>query len=242
MGGRVVRAVGGQRAQYQPLVSALTASTAPADVLKALAEETRASEVYIADLDAITGNGRLSPVLDDLIRRTRSRHAFWIDVGLRSAGSLPSLFDRPDVRPVIGFETAGPEATAAIVQSLPAGGRFAFSLDLRGDELAGDWRAWGLRDARDALGVARRVVEMGARTLIVLDLARVGTGTGTGTNDLLKAIRAEFPDVELIAGGGVKTGADIHRLGEAGADAVLVASALHDGTLARSLAQFRPGS
>jgi phosphoribosylformimino-5-aminoimidazole carboxamide ribotide isomerase len=102
---------------------------------------------------------------------------------------------------------------------------------MRHGELVGDWQAWGLVNDRDALGLARRVVELGVRTLIVLDLARVGTGSGTGTEPLVRAIRGEFPDVELIAGGGVKTWADVDRLGEAGADAVLVASALHDGTL-----------
>ena len=72
---------------------------------------------------------------------------------------------------------------------------------------------------------------MGVRALIVLDLARVGTGTGTGTEPLLRAIRDEFPGVDLIAGGGVRTWADVDRLSEAGASGVLVASAIHDGTL-----------
>ncbi|HEY1191505.1 MAG TPA: HisA/HisF-related TIM barrel protein, partial [Gemmata sp.] len=62
-------------------------------------------------------------------------------------------------------------------------------------------------------------------------LARVGTGTGSGTEPLLRAIRAEFPELDLIAGGGVRTWDDVDRLGEAGATGVLVASALHDGTL-----------
>jgi phosphoribosylformimino-5-aminoimidazole carboxamide ribotide isomerase len=107
----------------------------------------------------------------------------------------------------------------------------AFSIDLRDGELIGDWRGWGLRDAGDSLGLARTVVQMGCGSLIVLDLARVGTGNGCGTDELLRAIRTEFPEIELIAGGGVKSWGDIDRLGKCGADAVLVASALHDGRL-----------
>jgi phosphoribosylformimino-5-aminoimidazole carboxamide ribotide isomerase len=231
MGGRVVRAVGGQRAQYQPLVSALTASCAPVDVLTALVEQANAFEVYIADLDAISGDGIPSPILHDLIEQSQSRQVFWIDVGLRSRESLMRLPYRPDVWPVIASETAGPVATAEIAYSMVKGDQFAFSIDLRGGGLICDWRAWGLRHERDALGLARQVVGLGVRTVIVLDLARVGTGTGTGTEPLLNAIRNEFPTIDLIAGGGVKDWTDVGRLGAAGADAVLVASALHDGTI-----------
>ena len=89
-----------------------------------------------------------------------------------------------------------------------------------------------------AMGVVRRAYDLGYRAFVVLDLARVGLGGGAGTENLLRAIRDEIPDVEFIAGGGMRTWADIERLGECGADAVLVASALHDGTLTSS----RPAS
>jgi phosphoribosylformimino-5-aminoimidazole carboxamide ribotide isomerase len=72
---------------------------------------------------------------------------------------------------------------------------------------------------------------MGVASLIVLDLARVGTGRGTGTEELCREIHEQFADCELIAGGGVAGVADVERLGDAGATAVLAASALHDGRL-----------
>jgi phosphoribosylformimino-5-aminoimidazole carboxamide ribotide isomerase len=230
MGGVVVRAHGGRREEYRPLVSKLTNNCDPVQVLRALEERTSEFEIYIADLDAIRGNGEISTTLSELIERNHS-HMFWIDAGLRSRESFKSLPYRPDVWPVIASETAASAATAEIIASMVRGDRFAFSIDLREGKLLCDWLAWGLRDHRDAIGLVRQVIDLGVSTLIVLDLARVGTGTGSGTEPLLKAIRDEFPCVELIAGGGVRTWADIDRLGEAGADAVLVASALHDGTI-----------
>jgi uncharacterized protein related to proFAR isomerase len=113
----------------------------------------------------------------------------------------------------------------------PTKQHLAFSIDLRDGELVGDWQTWGLRDKRDAVGLARMVTQIGCHHLIVLDLARVGTASGCGTDDLLRMIRAEFTEIELIAGGGVKSWEDIDRLGECGVDAVLVASALHDGRI-----------
>jgi phosphoribosylformimino-5-aminoimidazole carboxamide ribotide isomerase len=230
MGGQVVRAVGGRREQYQPLTSQLTTNTAPEEVLSALVTATGAAEVDIADLDAITGSGEISRALSKLIECNHTP-VFWIDAGLRSRKSYLSIPWLPHVWPVIASETAGPAETAEIILSMGKDDPFAFSIDLRDGQVLCNWKSWGLADARDAIGLARCVVDMGVRTLIVLDVARVGIGAGTGTNELLKEVRAEFADVELIVGGGVKTWADIDRLGKAGADAVLVASALHEGTI-----------
>ena len=74
-------------------------------------------------------------------------------------------------------------------------------------------------------------VASGVRRILALELARVGTGVGPGTVALCRSIRSACPDVELITGGGVREWEDVNRLADAGADAVLVASALHDGTI-----------
>jgi phosphoribosylformimino-5-aminoimidazole carboxamide ribotide isomerase len=45
----------------------------------------------------------------------------------------------------------------------------------------------------------------------------------------VRRIRRAVPVVRLAAGGGVRDPGDLERLAAAGADAVLVATALHDG-------------
>jgi phosphoribosylformimino-5-aminoimidazole carboxamide ribotide isomerase len=77
-------------------------------------------------------------------------------------------------------------------------------------------------------------MQAGIRSLIVLDLARVGSGTGIGTEALCQRLAACHPDVEIVAGGGVRGVADLLRLKEIGVHGVLVASALHDGRLRRA--------
>ena len=225
MGGRVVRAVGGRRAEYRPVRSRLTDSTDPLDVATALLAATGTAELYVADLDAITAGTAVSPAVVKLVGALTCR--LWLDAGGARVAA-------PHVRPVVGFETA--RTSEALTEVVRGGSRVAMSIDLRDSGLAGDWRGWGLAGPSDAIGLARRAVQLGVGTFIVLDLARVGTGSGCGTEELLRAIRAEFPAVELIAGGGVRSWDDVDRLGDAGADAVLVASALHDGTLANGLA------
>ena len=68
------------------------------------------------------------------------------------------------------------------------------------------------------------------RTLLVLDIGRVGTGCGVDLG-LLETLRRRFPDVRLLAGGGVLTRRDLDRMRDVGCDGVLVASALHTGRI-----------
>ena len=66
----------------------------------------------------------------------------------------------------------------------------------------------------------------------MLDLARVGSGTGPDVA-LVRELSARFPELELLAGGGVRDAADLRALAEAGAAGALVATALHSGALGR---------
>jgi phosphoribosylformimino-5-aminoimidazole carboxamide ribotide isomerase len=66
--------------------------------------------------------------------------------------------------------------------------------------------------------------------VLVLDLARVGTGNGLDL-DLIARVRDAARDVTLLAGGGVRGLNDVARLADVGCDGALVATALHDGRL-----------
>jgi phosphoribosylformimino-5-aminoimidazole carboxamide ribotide isomerase len=70
----------------------------------------------------------------------------------------------------------------------------------------------------------------GVTSMIVLELARVGTSAGPDV-EMIEAVRRAVPLVDLFAGGGVRGPEDLTRLAEAGCDGALVATALHDGRL-----------
>jgi len=232
MGGLVVRAVAGRREDYRPVRSTLTQSTEPLAVARALLEATGAGDLYVADLGAITGTDRSGGVVRMLAERCECR--LYADLGIRTVADFRSIPRLKNVVPVLGCETlAGPDV------GLAAGFDFlsdwAFSTDLYRGRLLGDWSAWGdfgVRSDGDVWEMAAvAVMNMAAGSLIVLDLADVGTMSGPGTEYWCRKIKATLPEVEIISGGGVRSWDDIDRLGEAGADAVLVASALHDGTI-----------
>ena len=66
--------------------------------------------------------------------------------------------------------------------------------------------------------------------MIVIDLARVGTGRGLDV-DLLNRIHAAAPGSTLVAGGGIRGWDDLVQVSKAGCSAALVATALHDGRI-----------
>jgi phosphoribosylformimino-5-aminoimidazole carboxamide ribotide isomerase len=78
--------------------------------------------------------------------------------------------------------------------------------------------------------VAERAAEAGAGTIIVLDLARVGTACGVDL-ELMAAVRRAAPGLGLFAGGGVRSAADLDQLARTGCDGALVATALLSGAL-----------
>jgi phosphoribosylformimino-5-aminoimidazole carboxamide ribotide isomerase len=224
--GEAVHGTGGNRARYEPVKSALTSSLGDALALaQAYVTVLGTSELYVADLDAIEGGATQFGLHHRLSRIARS----WIDAGLRSEEDACALIDAGADRVVVGLETLpGLEMLQAIVSRLGAD-RVAFSLDLRdGAPLTGveELRAMTPRD------LARRAVDAGVETVIVLDLARVG-GLGGFDDAMLRDLRGALPGVDLIAGGGVRDQADLDRLAAAGANGALVATALHRGVIKR---------
>jgi phosphoribosylformimino-5-aminoimidazole carboxamide ribotide isomerase len=233
--GVVVRGVGGRRSEYKPVVSRLTSSTEPLQVARALVDAYRPTELYLADLDAIAG-ARAAVQLYQSIRDLGVR--LWVDAGIRDGRGAQFVADAGcDV--IAGLETVpGPKALDEIVAAVGPD-RVVFSLDLRDGDPLREWPDGGNSpaDLPMAFGLAWRpvptVVACGITRLIVLDLARVGGGAGTGTDDLCRQLATAYPQLEVIAGGGIAGPIDLDRLAACGVRGVLVASALHDGRITR---------
>jgi phosphoribosylformimino-5-aminoimidazole carboxamide ribotide isomerase len=226
MNGQVVRGVAGRRAEYGAVRSRLTTSADPLDVAAAFRDHFGLTSLYLADLDAIAG---APPAIGIYIALKSQGFRLVVDAGLRTVRAAGPLLAAGVSTVVAGLETlAGPEVLGELLQEVGAA-RLCFSLDLKaGRPLAAS--AWNANVAWD---IAEEVVGMGVRRLIILDLARVGVATGTGTESLCARVAAAFPDVAVLAGGGVRDRDDLERLRQLGVAGALVASALHDGRLNR---------
>jgi phosphoribosylformimino-5-aminoimidazole carboxamide ribotide isomerase len=218
--GAAVHAVRGERERYRSVGDPLSLARRFRDALGL-------DELYVADLDAITGGGGNDGVIRALAREAR----VMVDAGVSEPERARALLDLGVHRVVVGTETLAD--ADALDRLLPEA---VLSVDLRhGRTLSPDPRLAGL----PALDAMARLHRAALREAIVLDLARVGSGTGPDVK-LIAEIHAAFPDLELLAGGGVRDVQDLRALGDAGAAGALVATALHDGVIGpRELAELR---
>ena len=230
MQGQIVRGVAGRREEYRPIISKLCDSAEPLAVAEAMRDHFGFSEFYLADLDGIQ---HAQPAFDIHDRLQQAGFRLWIDAGIRTAEdpALQTLIDRGVPGIIVGLESVrGPVELLRIVQRA-GGGRLVFSLDMKAGAPLGRADLWR---TDDPLAIAGHAVTLGVRRLIVLDLARVGVGEGVGTEEICDGLKRAHPAVEITAGGGVRRIEDVKRLIDIGVSYVLVASALHDGRIARS--------
>ena len=133
-------------------------------------------------------------------------------------------------RVVVGLETLPSFGALAAVGHAVGPEHVVFSLDLRdGVPMV----RTGAPHHGAAVDLALAAVEAGATSLLVLDVARVGSGRGVDPW-LVETLRRAHPGVHLLAGGGVASAREIERLADLGLDGVLVATALHDGRVGRA--------
>jgi phosphoribosylformimino-5-aminoimidazole carboxamide ribotide isomerase len=214
-GGVVVHARRGQRSEYAPLQSPLVDGCEPVAVARALCAVCRTKALYVADLDALAGAAVNEAVLTALASVTEP----WVDAGAITPERAAALCRAGVARNVVGTESLGPGAdiTPPVV----------LSVDLREGRLISPDRELAGHAPAAAAHLARA---LNVREVLVIDLARVGSGAGPPL-DAVAELAAALPGVAIYAGGGVRDDADLRALEAAGAAGALVATALHDGRI-----------
>jgi phosphoribosylformimino-5-aminoimidazole carboxamide ribotide isomerase len=233
-GGVAVWAQAGDRARYEPVASALIPSVVgdPVALLGAFRARLGAIASYVADLDAIQGGAVQRTILRELAQlETGFAGAIMVDAGAHTPESTLEVMACGASQVVVGLETLRAFTDLARIVHLVGAEEVVFSVDLRGGRPI---LHPAMQDAvgaqPDAVSLASQAVEAGATTLLLLDLARVGTGCGADLG-LIEELRKEFPELLLLAGGGVLARRDLDRMRDAGCDGALVASAIHAGTI-----------
>jgi len=211
--GAVVHAVRGERSLYEPIsrYSRIVSISDPLGVMK----EIRPKEVYVADLNLLTGSGDNLAAIADISRVAKTM----ADTGITLADDMDYL--PKGITPVLGTETA----SMKLINEAVLRRDIVVSIDMKQRNVL-------TRDPElmlSPLEVIRKLNGIPIDGVILLELDRVGTSSGLDTDFLKKAFSVS--DHPLILGGGVKEVEDLQTLEGLGFRGALVATAVHNGKI-----------
>ena len=230
--GLVVHAVRGERDQYRPLQSVLCDSAEPMAVARAFRQKLALTEIYIADLDAIQGRGDNKVIISALIQQEGA--GILLDAGAADSETVQSLLDLGVKKVIIGAETLPNLGQLFALHASTPADRLIFSLDMRAGQVLSGCSELSELKPIDALEILKLA---GWYEVILLDLARVGTGMGID-HSLISEARRLYPEMSLIAGGGISQANELKELQTLGVSGALVASALHSGIITKDQVTF----
>lgn len=228
MNSQVVHAKQGNRKQYQALQSTLCTSSNPLRVVTDLLKLYPFSTVYIADLDAILGLGNHNLIIEQICS-TYPAVNFWLDCGIRqvNARAIYNAEKSKNIRIVIGSENiVNLQDYRAI--SYACESKHVLSLDY---------------SITSALGIGE--LHLSARfwpdDTICMTLNAVGGEQGVDIERLTwlsQLNSARKKPANLYAAGGVRHIDDLKAVESMGLAGVLVATALHNGSLNTSQIEY----
>lgn len=211
--GVVVHAKQGNREHYRPINTGLCKSPDIFDAIEAFLTVYPFKTFYIADLNAITGQGDHRRLLAKVLTNFPEIN-FWIDRGYQSYVEENRLAGNGV--PVLGSESYNSQKIAELkayqnnfVLSLD----YSKSIKLGAESLFTDPTFW-------------------PENVIVMTLDRVGSNQGPDLNKLGNFSR-NHPNKNFIAAGGIRNKQDCLLLKQSGIKQALVASALHSGNLTK---------
>jgi phosphoribosylformimino-5-aminoimidazole carboxamide ribotide isomerase len=212
--GQVVHAKYGDRQNYQAIQSALTDSSEPTHIVQALLALYPFKQLYIADIDAIQKTGHHQPMIEEISLKFPQLE-LWVDSGFSNPKAL-SNWAKNNIRAVLGSESI---ASVDHYQSMISACQQApiMSLDFKNNAFLG---------AKELINRT----ELWPNDVIVMTLDKVGSNTGPDIEQLSR-IKDKCLNSSVFAAGGVRSASDLEALKTAGISGVLVASALHQGSL-----------
>lgn len=227
LNGCVVHAQRGQRNQYQPIKTPLCDSSNPLDIVEALLKLYPFRQLYIADLDAIQRQGGNAATILS-IREQHPQLEIWLDGGYLHPQEL-KVWRKAGITCVLGSENI---ANLDQYGEMMGYGESATILSL-------DFSA-GYMGPEELLAMPHLWPER----VILMTLAQVGSKLGPDLKTLqtiFNIVKDRHPAPLIYAAGGIRHLADIMSLAAIGTAGILVATALHNGSITPGdLARLEP--
>ncbi len=198
----------------------------PLDMAKRF-EDCGVRMLHLVDLDgAKSGFPENQKVLEDIVSRTSLNVEF--GGGIRERAALASVFDAGAYRAICGsVACAEPDRFIGWLKDF-GGERLVLGADVRDGLVA--VKGWQESSSAGIGDLLSAFIPEGLKTVIVTDISRDGMLSGPAVG-LYRELLSGYPDIGLVASGGVGTMDDIEALEEAGVPAVIVGKAIYEGKI-----------
>lgn len=197
------------------------------DPLKQLATfvEQGADIVHIVDLDgARDPKKRQYPLIKTLVEA--SSVSIQVGGGIRNITEVDELIDLGVNRVVLG--TAAIEDPEFLEEAINKyADKIVVGIDAKGKRVA--THGWETVSDLDYIDFARKMEQLGVKTIVYTDISKDGTMTGPSVDQL--AALNQAIGCKVVASGGVSKIEDLHELKAIGIEEVIIGKAIYQGAI-----------
>jgi phosphoribosylformimino-5-aminoimidazole carboxamide ribotide isomerase len=211
--GEAVSGKSGNRNTYTPLKTVFNNSSEPIAIAREL-KKRGFQRIYIADLDAIEGNGSNLKIAGEINKII----PVMLDSGIKDPRGIQKILDTVE-KVIIATETIENFDNIGVIFSSFPKYNLVLSVDIK------DGNILGKHIKADFKDIIKKIEEINPFEVIILDISRVGTENGVDHTLITSFLGL---DTDLILGGGI-TVQDITDLHSLGLKHFLVGTALHSG-------------
>ena len=183
--------------------------------------------LHVVDLDgARAGKPKHAGLLSEICRRSGMEVDF--GGGIRSGQNVKDILEAGAKMASIGsIAVKSPETVKEWIGEFGASS-FFLGADVIGEKIA--THAWTQTSSVNLMDFLGRWKEDGIRSVFCTDVSKDGKLEGPAL-DLYIRIKRTYPDIYLVASGGVSNVEDIQKLDDAGIDGVIFGKAFYDGKI-----------
>jgi len=219
-----VHAKKGERTKYKPIQSTLFQSSNPVEIIRKIKKKSNLHEFYIADLDSIISKTPNFQILKEILDISKIK--IILDPGIVDLKEIYHFKEFKTKSLILGLETI--KSFKVISQSLQilSQDNIIISIDMYKGQILS--KAKDIKN-QNPIDIIKKIESLGIKSIILLDLYRVGQKIG-GIPPLYLDILKNF-DGDILVGGGIKNFKDVLDYKDQNFSGILIATALYDGTI-----------
>lgn len=189
-----------------------------------LFEKAGIRRLHLIDLDgAKQGRVKNWETISKIVKNTKLRIEF--GGGIQDEKDIKKLLALGIDRVILGsLALKKPKGFKKILKKFGSK-KIIVALDLKRNKIY--CRGWQEESKRELISFLKNLIKLGIKTIICTDIERDGVLKGPNFS-LYKKLVKEFPNLEIIAAGGIRNKEDLKKLSKIGAQGAVVGKAIYE--------------